>query len=114
MKRFTYTIALLIGFATAAFANNGDKDKKNTVAKPEVTLSAEEVALEAELAEEFTVNVDDILAEVAAEQTITSVKVFDMEGNEIASQEGNVDFSKVLANAELLMTEGATQYFIIK
>ena len=111
MKRFTYTIALLIGFTTATFANNGEK--KNTVTKSEIILTAEEVTLEAELAEEFEVSVADVLAEVTSEATITAVKVFDMEGNEIAAQKGTVDFSKVPAGAELLMTEGSTQYYIV-
>ena len=110
MKRFTYTIALLIGLTSAAFANKGDK---NPTAKPEIVLSAEEVALEAELTEEFEVSVADVLAEVTAEATITAVKVFDMAGNEIAAQKGTVDFSKVPAGAELLMTEGSTQYYVV-
>ncbi len=112
MKRITYTIALLIGLVSVSFASNGG-DKKNPVAKPDVMLSAEEAALEAELNIEFEISVADVLAEVSAEPMITSVKVFDMTGNDIAAQNGTIDFSKIPANAELLMTEGTTRYFIV-
>ncbi len=112
MKRFTYTIALFIGLSSMVFASNGT-DKKNPVANPEAMLSAEEAVLEAELSAEFEVSVSDVIAAVSAEPIITAVKVFDLAGNEIATLNETIDLSKMPANAELLMTEGTTQYFIV-
>jgi len=112
MKRFAYTIALLIGITSVAFASD-PTDQKSPTAEPAAVLSAEELALEAQLAEEFEISVSDVIAGLSAEPSISAVKVFDFAGNQIASQEGEIDFSKIPAGAELLMTEGTTQYYII-
>jgi len=111
MKRFIYTITLLIGLSSFTFASNGG-DKKNPTTT-HIDLSTEEAALESELNDEFEINIADVLAEISAEPIITTIKIYDTLGNEIATQNGTIDFSKVPANAELLMTDGTTQYFII-
>ena len=110
MKRLAYTIALLVSLTSATFAHNGENEIS---VKPEVSLSAEELALEAELSAELEISVEAVLAEVATGPVVTAVKVFDLAGNEVSSQNGEIDFEQIPVNAELVLTEGTTQYYII-
>ncbi len=114
MKTLLYTIALVISVGTMAFASNGTPKKKNPTASPEIVLSAEEVILEAELSKELDIDIDQVIASLSTPTAITSVKVYDFTGAEIASQQGTIDYTKIPAGAELLMTDGTTQYYIVK
>ncbi len=112
MKRIATTFALIIATTSFLFAGNPTKEK-NEVTKPAIVLSAEEVALELQLTDELSVSVESVLAELQAVDQVSEVKVFDLAGNEVASQKGKIDFTLLPANASLLMTEGNVQYYVL-
>lgn len=116
MKKVFITIALLVGISSLTIANNETKKDSTSESHPEKkvqTLSAEEIELEAELSEEFDISVDSVIEELQEAKEIEEVWVYDIEGNLIQAQSGKIDFALIPINAELLMTEGATQYYII-
>ena len=109
MKRSILSIALLISLVSSSFAT----DAPTAEVSGTTLLSAEEIALEAELEQELSVDVDVVLTSLSEVQNIEAVKVFDIDGNEVAAFEGTNVLENVPAEAELLMTDGATQYYVV-
>ncbi len=110
------TLAIAFGITTLGFSNNDikeDKTPQNKIESKSQVLSAEEIQLELELSEELEISVADVLEELQQAAEVTELWVYDLDGNLIQAQSGKIDFSLIPINAELLMTEGGIQYYII-
>ena len=115
MKKSIITLFVTIAIAFTSFAGGtetetkkGDETKKTTA-----VLSAEELALEAELAEELDITIDEVIADLTS--TVENIYVYDVAGNLLAEQnvETGIDTETLPENAELLMTDGTSQYYIV-
>ena len=111
MKNTILTIVFLIGLIGTTFANNGT-NKRDSTKTNQKELTQDQKELLNQLEEELTVEIDiqNLVSEL--EVTISKVVVYDMEGNVIHEQSGTVDFNKLPKNANSLMTEGTTKYYL--
>ena len=115
MKKSIITIVIvLLTLSTSVFAKGNPEKSKLKAEKKVVALTTEELALETELNEEFEISIDEIVESVLSEN-IETVKVYNAAGDLVQEQnlETGIDLSNVPAGAELLMTSGTEQYYII-
>lgn len=121
MKKLTILsiITLLLSFSTSAFSANdvvagGETKTQKSSREIASALSAEEASLLAELEEELSMTVEEVVASYSL--LPTKVVVHDINGKliqELNDSEGVSDLSELPENATLLMTEGETQYYIV-
>jgi hypothetical protein len=113
MKKSLFTLAILIGIFSTSFANNGGHEGDSAKAKsPEKTLTVDEQALLDQLNAELEISFDDML-QALEEAPVTKVVVYDMAGNILQEQSENISLDKLPKGANLLMTEGQTQYYLV-
>ena len=117
MKKLIITIVtVLLTISTSVYAKGNPEKSKLKAEKKVVALSAEELALETELNEEFEISIDEVVESVLAETTnIETVKVYNVAGELVQEQnlETGIDINNLPEGAELLMTSGAEQYYIV-
>lgn len=111
MKRLVITIAFLVGIIGFAQADNHDpKEKKADTLQ---VLSPEEIELETVLEAELNVNIDEVIAELNEQPVVEGIKIYDLAGNVICEQSGEIDYQKIPFEADLVMTEKGIQYYVI-
>jgi hypothetical protein len=115
MKKSLITLALLIGIFATAFAENGDPKKKDAEATPvekNQTLTADEQVLLTELEAELEISLEQMLEDLTP-APITKVVVYDLSGKVLQEQAGKINLDQLPKGANLLMTEGQTQYYLV-
>ena len=115
MKKLILAIVTVLVTLSASANTNGIPEKSNTKeTKQAAVLTVEELALEMELNEEFEISIDEVVESVLAEN-IETVKVYNVAGELVQEQnlETGIDTDNLPAGAELLMTSGTEQYYIV-
>ena len=115
MKKLILAIVTVLVTLSSSVYANGIPEKSNAKEnKQAATLTLEELALETELNEEFEISIDEVVESVLTEN-IETVKVYNVAGELLQEQnlETGIDFNNLPEGAELLMTSGAEQYYIV-
>ncbi len=118
MKKSIILFAVLISVIFNASANNDsnkDSSKKAELAASVKVLTPEEANLSAELEAVTDLSVEQILASLGSNNKVEKAVIYNQKGELVSTLEGKkLNINKIEAQADLLMTEGTTAFYILK